>query len=104
METRMLIAGELVAGSGASLSVENPFTEQELASLQGASSEQTSAAIAAARNASKSWGRMPAGERGELLKAVAAGLRERTDELATLMTHEGGKPLIENRDEVGWTA
>src|SRR6476469_6592813 len=104
METRMLIAGELVAGSGASLSVENPFTELELASLQGASSEQTSAAVAAAREASKSWGRMPAGERGELLKEVAAGLRERTDELAELMTREGGKPLIENRDEVGWTA
>jgi acyl-CoA reductase-like NAD-dependent aldehyde dehydrogenase len=47
---------------------------------------------------------MPAGERGELLKEVAAGLRERTDELAELMTLEGGKPLVENRDEVGWTA
>ena len=31
-------------------------------------------------------------------------MRARTDELAELMTREGGKPLIENRDEVGWTA
>ena len=31
-------------------------------------------------------------------------MRERTDELARVMTLEGGKPLIENSDEVGWTA
>jgi betaine-aldehyde dehydrogenase len=100
----MLIAGELVAGDGAALSVENPFTEQEFAVVATASEAQVDAAVAAAREATKVWGRMPAGERGELLKAVAAGLRERTEELAELMTREGGKPLVENRDEVGWTA
>lgn len=100
----MLIGGELVAGDGAALSVENPFTEQEFANVAVASPEQIDTAIAAAREASGNWGRMPAGERGELLSAVADALRERTDELAELMTREGGKPLIENRDEVGWTA
>ncbi|MBJ7354386.1 MAG: aldehyde dehydrogenase [Thermoleophilaceae bacterium] len=104
METRMLIAGELLAGNGPALPVENPFSEQELASVTTAGEDQISAAIAAARAASTAWGRKPAGERGELLKEVAAGLRERTDELAELMTLEGGKPLVENRDEVGWTA
>lgn len=104
METRLLINGELVAGDGAALSVENPFTETELAAVASASADQADAAVAAAREASTAWGRMPAGERGELLAAVADGLRERTDELAELMTREGGKPLVENRDEVGWTA
>ena len=50
------------------------------------------------------WRRTPAGERGELLHGVAAWLREHTDELGRLMTLEGGKPLVENTDEVGWTA
>jgi acyl-CoA reductase-like NAD-dependent aldehyde dehydrogenase len=50
------------------------------------------------------WAAMPAIERGELLHEVAARLRARTDELARTMTLEGGKPLIENTDEVGWTA
>ena len=49
-------------------------------------------------------GRTPAAERAELLHEIAARLRARTDELAELMTREGGKPLLENRDEVGWTA
>ena len=31
-------------------------------------------------------------------------MRAHTEELARVMTLEGGKPLLENRDEVGWTA
>lgn len=104
MQTKLLIGSELVAGDGPQLVVENPFTESEIASVGAASPEQVANAVAAARSAATGWGRMPAGERGELLKHVAAGLRDRTEQLAELMTHEGGKPLVENRDEVGWTA
>ena len=39
-----------------------------------------------------------------MLHEVATRLRARTDELAELMTLEGGKPLVENADEIGWTA
>ena len=104
METRLLIAGEQVAGDGDALSVENPFTESELASVGLPSSEQVDAAIAAAREAARSWAATPAIERGEMLHEVATRMRARTDELAELMTREGGKPLIENSDEIGWTA
>ncbi|HEX6587166.1 MAG TPA: aldehyde dehydrogenase family protein [Solirubrobacterales bacterium] len=104
VETRMLIGGELVAGSGTTLEVENPYTEEAIASVATASDEQIDAAIAAARAAAREWARTPAVDRGELLREVANRLRERTDDLAEVMTHEGGKPLIENSDEVGWTA
>jgi len=104
VETRMLIGGELVGGDGGWLSVENPYTEEEVASVAAPSSEQLDAALAAAREAQRGWERTPAVERGEMLHAVATRLRERTDELAELMTLEGGKPRIENADEVGWTA
>jgi len=39
-----------------------------------------------------------------MLHEVAHRMRGRTDELAEAMTLEGGKPLIENSDEVGWAA
>jgi betaine-aldehyde dehydrogenase len=104
IETRLLIGGERTPGDGTEVPVENPFTEETVATAVAASAEQTDAAIAAARDAARDWGRMPAGERGEMLHEVANGLRERTDELAALMTSEGGKPLVENRDEIGWTA
>jgi betaine-aldehyde dehydrogenase len=103
-ETRLLIRGEQVVGEGEPLSVENPYTETEIASVGLPSADQIDAAIAAAREAARGWAATPAIERAELLHEVATRLRKRTDELAELMTNEGGKPRIENSDEVGWTA
>jgi acyl-CoA reductase-like NAD-dependent aldehyde dehydrogenase len=103
-ETRLLINGEAVAGEGTPLEVENPFTEETVATVPTPSEEQIDAAIAAARGAQRGWERTPAVERGEMLHEVASRLRDRTDELAELMTLEGGKPRIENSDEIGWTA
>ncbi|MGZ5336847.1 MAG: aldehyde dehydrogenase family protein [Solirubrobacterales bacterium] len=104
METRLLIGGEQAEGAGPALEVENPYDESALATVGTASAEQLDAAIAAAREASVAWARTPAGERGEMLHEIAAKLRARTDELAETMTREGGKPLVENSDEVDWTA
>jgi betaine-aldehyde dehydrogenase len=104
METRLLIGGEQVAGEGPALEIENPATEETVASVGTASPAQIDTAVAAAREAAREWGATPAVERGELLHEVATRLRDRTDELARAMTLEGGKPLIENSDEVGWTA
>ena len=103
-ETRLLIRGEQVTGDGERLDVENPYTQETIATVPLPSDEQVDAAVAAAREASREWGLMPAVERAELLHEVATRLRYRTDELARLMTLEGGKPLVENSDEVGWTA
>ena len=103
-ETRLLIGGELVAGGGEPLAVENPATEETIAEVGSASPEQVDAAIAAAREAAAAWAGTAAGERAEMLHEVADRLRRRSDELAATMTAEGGKPLVENSDEVGWTA
>ena len=102
--TELLIDGERVAGAGAPIEVENPYTEETIATVGSASPEQLDAAVAAARAASGAWGRMPAGERCELLHEVARRLRESQTELAVLITAEGGKPLVENRDEIDWSA
>jgi acyl-CoA reductase-like NAD-dependent aldehyde dehydrogenase len=104
METRLLIGGEQVEGDGGPLEVENPYSEEPVATVGLPSGDQIDAAIAAARDAARGWSRTPAIDRAELLREVAARLRERTGELARTMTLEGGKPLIENSDEVGWTA
>ncbi|MDO9353545.1 MAG: aldehyde dehydrogenase family protein [Solirubrobacteraceae bacterium] len=102
--TDLLIDGERVEGAGAPLAVENPATEETVAIVGSASEEQVRAATAAAVRGQEAWSRIAAAERAELLHEIAAGLRARTDEFAALMTSEGGKPLVENADEVGWTA
>jgi betaine-aldehyde dehydrogenase len=102
LETRLLIGGEQVAGEGAAIEVENPYTEETIATVGSPSDEQLDAAIGAAHEASRDWMRMPAVDRGELLHEVANRIEGRTDELAEAMTLEGGKPLIENTDEISW--
>jgi betaine-aldehyde dehydrogenase len=102
--TALLIGGETVAGTGEQIAVENPFTTETIVELPAASAEQVDAAVAAARASWGPWGRMPAGERCELLHEVARRLREGGEDMARTMTAEGGKPLIENRDELEWTA
>jgi acyl-CoA reductase-like NAD-dependent aldehyde dehydrogenase len=104
MHTDLLIGGERVAGDGPPLAVENPADETTVATIGTASPEQVDAAVAAAAEAAPAWAELPAAERAELLHEVAARLRARTAELGELMTREGGKPLVENTDEVGWTA
>jgi betaine-aldehyde dehydrogenase len=103
-ETRLLVNGEQVEGNGLLLEVENPYTEEVIASVGSAGAEQVDAAITAARETARDWGGTPAVDRGEMLREVATRLRARTAELAEVMTLEGGKPLVENSDEVGWTA
>jgi betaine-aldehyde dehydrogenase len=104
METRLLIGGQLVAGNGPALAVEDPAHESEIAQVGTPDAPQLDAAIEAARAAQREWAATPAAERAEALHEVATRMRDRTAELAELMTREGGKPLVENRDEVGWTA
>jgi betaine-aldehyde dehydrogenase len=104
VQTSLYIGGELVEGQGPPLHVENPATEETIAEIGTASKEQTAAAVQAATQQAPAWATLPAAERAELLHGVAQGLKDRAQELGHLMTAEGGKPLVENVDEVGWTA
>src|SRR5919106_178073 len=100
----MLIAGERVEGSGHSIDVVNPATEEVVAAVKSASESEVDAAVEAARRAFKTWKKTPAPERGEMLHALSDWIGEHTESLAEILTREGGKPLVENRDEMGWSA
>lgn len=102
--TQLWIAGQHVAGTGASVTVINPATEEVVAAVGSAVLEQVDSAVRAARDAADGWRRTPAAERADLLHGIATWLREHSDALARQMSIEGGKPLIENSDEVGWSA
>jgi len=103
-ETRMLIGGEFVQGDGTLIEVENPATEETVATVASASTGQLDQAVNAARDAAPVWSSMPAVDRAPLLRGIATKLRERTELLAGLMTTEIGRPLVESRDEVEWCA
>ena len=97
METRLLIAGEPVAGAGTPLEVEDPSNGAVLATLQTASAEQIDAALVGAREAQPAWERTPAAERGELLHAVAAWLREHAEESTSTPSSAARTPAASSR-------
>src|SRR5215471_17402540 len=86
--------------SGKVIEVRNPATEEIIDTAPAANTADVDAAVTAAQAAYPFWKKLPAGEKAEMLHEVAQKLTSRSDELARLLTLEGGKPLIENKDEM----
>lgn len=102
---KMFVDGEFVTSvSGETFSVENPATEEEIDEVPRAREADADQAVAAAVRAQDDWRFVPGIEKCELLHGIAFNIREHQNDLATLLTEEGGKPLIENMDEVEWVA
>ena len=83
--------------------VENPATEEAIAAVPRAQAADVDAAVERARVAQREWRRVPGLDKAKLLHEVAARIRAMHRELAETMTLEGGKPMIENLDEIEWT-
>jgi betaine-aldehyde dehydrogenase len=105
MPRPILIKGRFVeAQSNASIDVHNPATLERLDSVPACGEADINAAVEAARAAQNSWWRISGVEKAELLHAVAQRIRDRQKLIATTMTWETGKPLIEAMDCVRWVA
>ncbi|BAU94332.1 succinate-semialdehyde dehydrogenase [Corynebacterium suranareeae] len=99
--TGLLIGDSWVeASDGGTFDVENPATGEIIATLASATSEDALAALDAACAVQAEWARTPARERSNILRRGFELVAERSEEFATLMTLEMGKPLAEARGEV----
>jgi aldehyde dehydrogenase (NAD+) len=76
----------------------SPRDESPLAEVAQAGPEDVAAAVAAAREAFKSWSKLPGSERAKYLFRIARILAERSREFAVLESLNGGKPIKESRD------
>jgi aldehyde dehydrogenase (NAD+) len=99
MKDRLFIANEWRdAASGQTMEVVNPATEEVIASVASAGSEDLDAAVHAARTALNGpWSALSARERGRLVRKLGERLLERADEIARLETLHNGKPISESR-------
>ncbi|MCL2419065.1 MAG: aldehyde dehydrogenase family protein [Conexibacteraceae bacterium] len=88
------IGGEFVDAAGAAtFEVLEPATAQSLAGVVAATDAVVDLAVLDARRAyEETWGTMAPKERGELMRQVAARIRDHADELAELCAREVGKP------------
>jgi aldehyde dehydrogenase (NAD+) len=94
----LFINGEFVEGSGTSFKTVNPATEETLAEVATATSDDVDRAVQAARKAFGVWSALPGAERAKYLFRIARLIQERARELAVLESLDNGKPIRESRD------
>ena len=75
------------------LAVRNPYSGDVVGVTYQASRDQLEEAIVGAERAFDVTRQMPTYERVALLRAMAAGLKERRDEIAVMIATEAGKPI-----------
>ncbi len=91
---RIFIGGEWVEPSGADpIEVVNSTTEAVMGTIPGCTPVEVDRAVEAARDAFEGWAATPRAERAEALAAIAAGMQERAEEIATTIAEELGMPL-----------
>ncbi|MEO3796572.1 aldehyde dehydrogenase family protein [Nonomuraea sp. B10E15] len=94
----LFIDGEFADGSGTPFKTINPATEEKLAEVATATSDDVDRAVQAARKAFGVWSALPGAERAKYLFRIARIIQERARELAVLESLDNGKPIRESRD------
>src|SRR5271156_1824664 len=92
------------AGSGETVSVDNPATREIIGKVPKLSGAETRLAIEAANAAFPPWSKKTAKERAVVLRRWFDLMMANQEDLARLMTLEQGKPLAESRGEVAYAA
>ena len=105
LPTGLLVGGAWRAASGgATFPVHDPATGEVLTEVADATPEDGLAALTSAHDAAAAWRAVPPRVRSDVLRAVFDEVVRRTDEVAAVITAEGGKPLAESRAEVAYGA
>jgi acyl-CoA reductase-like NAD-dependent aldehyde dehydrogenase len=91
---KLFIGGQWVDPAGAeTIDVVNASTEEVMGRVPQGTPEDVERAVAAARGAFESWSQTDLVERAELIRAVAAGLAARSEEIAATVAQELGMPI-----------
>ncbi|OJX33396.1 MAG: methylmalonate-semialdehyde dehydrogenase (acylating) [Burkholderiales bacterium 68-12] len=98
---KLLINGEFVESKTTEWrDVVNPATQQVLARVPFATQDEINAAVAAAKEAFKTWRKTPIGARARIFLKLQQLIRENMAELAATLTAEQGKTLPDAEGDV----
>lgn len=93
-EGRMLIDGEMVAGSGGAwIESESPADEQPLGRVPAATADDVRRAVEAARAAQRPWAAKSVWERAAVLRRLAAAIRARGPQILELEARDTGNTI-----------
>ncbi|WP_390912715.1 aldehyde dehydrogenase family protein [Pseudosulfitobacter sp. SM2401] len=100
-----LIDGQLQDGTGATITLVDPFTEAPLTQYPDAGETRANAACEAAAIAQIAWSKsMSAAARGQIMQDIARAVLDHVAPLATLESLVAGKPIRDCRIEVAKVA
>jgi aldehyde dehydrogenase (NAD+) len=91
---------EYIGGDGAAFQVSSPINGQLLAEIRSADVQIYDAVVADAIEVFKEWRKVPAPERGEVVRQIGNALRDHKRDLGKLVSLETGKILAEGEGEV----
>lgn len=83
----------LAAAQPGAFAVHDSSTEEVIATVPAGTADEAAQAVLAARAAFDDWSARPLAERAEFLERISAGLKKRSDEIATAIAREVGMPL-----------
>lgn len=105
LRSTCFIGGKWIAADDASqMAVLNPANGKIIAEVANCGSNETTRAITAANEAWPAWRGLTAKQRAQILRRWFELILQNTEDLAQLITAEGGKPLAEARGEVAYGA
>jgi aldehyde dehydrogenase (NAD+) len=94
VKDKLYIDGEWVDPAGSeTIDVVSASTEEVVGRIPQGTPEDVDRAVTAARRAFEAWSQTPMTERAELMRAIAAGLAARSDEIAATIAQELGMPI-----------
>lgn len=103
--TGLFVAGEWApASDGETIEVVDPATEEVIAEVASASTEDGVRAVEAAADAAAQWADTAPRARSDVLRRAFDLIRDRQDEFAELITSENGKTLADAAGEVRYGA
>ena len=88
------------SASAAMIEVRNPATAQVFASVPAATDDEAREAVDAAAKAQRAWAALPAIQRGDALRRLAAVLESRAEHIGAALAKESGKSLADATAEV----
>lgn len=98
---KLLIGGEFVESKTTEWrDIVNPATQEVLARVPLATADEVNAAVAAAKEAFKTWKKTPIGARARIFLKYQQLIRENMKELAAILTAEQGKTLADAEGDV----
>src|SRR3972149_2703959 len=78
--------------------ITNPYNREGIGIVHQAGEEEIEEAVRSAQSAFGEMRRLPLYRRAEALQKITDGIKERREELARMISLEGGEPITEERE------